>query len=84
MPLDNFILAPASKRVDQSLSDFQTDTGLAAHATLDTEHHISCTRGVLVDTIANLKSSVSGMIVASEVHELLTKIHDILHNAVSK
>ena len=42
-PLDNITLNPANKKTDYSLSDFQTGIGATAHATLDTEHLISCT-----------------------------------------
>ena len=45
---------------------------------------ISHTRTGLVDTIAFLDSSAGGMIAMSGEHELLTKIHDILDNSVSK
>ena len=38
----------------------------------------------LVDTVTSHKGSDSGVIVALEVHELLTKIHNFLDNAVSK
>ena len=37
-----------------------------------------------MDNIASLQVSDGGVIAASEVHELLTKIHDILDNAMSK
>ena len=48
------VLNPANKKTDQSLSDFQTGTGVAAHATVDIKHVISCMRTALVDTIAFL------------------------------
>ena len=38
-------LNSANRKADQSLSDFQTAVGAAAHATLDTEHLISCLLG---------------------------------------
>ena len=41
-------------RKDQSSSDFLIGIGAAAHAILDTEQLISCTRTALVDTIASL------------------------------
>ena len=50
---------------------------------LDTGHIISHATAAL-DTIASLQGSDGGIIVASEVQELLTKILDILYNAVSK
>ena len=54
------------------------------HATLDTKQLISYTRTVLVDIIAFLQGSDGELIAALEVHELLTRIHDILDNSVSK
>ena len=66
------------------LSDFETGIGAAPYATLDTTQLISHTRTVLVDTIASLQHSDGGVIPVSEVYELLTKICDILDNAVSK
>ena len=38
---DNITLNPAKRKADQSLSEFQTGIGVAAHATLNTEHLIS-------------------------------------------
>ena len=81
---DNITLNPANKRTDQSLSDFQPDIGSAAHVTLNTEQLISDTRTALVDTIASLQHSDCAVIIAPELHELLTKVHDILKSAVSK
>ena len=75
---DSITLIPANKKTDQSLSDFQTSTGAAVHATLDTGHLISYTRVELVDTIASLQGSNGGVIAASEVNELLTRTHEIL------
>ena len=40
-PPDNITLNSANRKADQSLSDFQTGVGAAAHATLDTEQLIS-------------------------------------------
>ena len=40
-PPDNISLNSANRKADQSLSDFQTGVGAAAHATLDTEQLIS-------------------------------------------
>ena len=37
----------------------------------------------MVDTSASLQGSDGGVIAALEVHELLTKIYDILDNALS-
>ena len=81
---DNSTLTPANRKADQSLSEFQTANGVAAHATLDMEQLISCIRVALVDTISPLPDSDEGVIPVSEVHELLIKVHDILDNAVSK
>ena len=39
-------------KADQSLSDFQTGVGAAAHATLDTEQLISHLQVGLVDTLS--------------------------------
>ena len=84
MQLDNITLDPANKMNDQTLHDFKAGIGAAAHATLDTEQLISHTRTVLVHKIASLQGSDGGVTAASEVHELLTKIHNILDSAVSK
>ena len=51
---------------------------------LDTKKHIHYTRSALIDIDDCLHSSDSGVIAALKVHELLSKIHDILDNAVSK
>ena len=48
------------------------------------EQLISDTRTSLVDTIASLQDSDGGVRPVPEVLEWLTKIHDILDNAVSK
>ena len=58
---------PANNRIAQSLSDFQTGIGAAAHTTLDTEQLISHTRTALVDTLTSLQGSDGGMNTASEV-----------------
>ena len=65
-----------------SLSDLHTGISAAAHATLDTEQLTSCTRTALADTIASLQDSDRKVIPVSEVHEVLTKVHDILYNSV--
>ena len=83
LPPDNFILTPASMRVDQSLSDIQTGIDVAAHATLDAEQLISHTRASMVDTFTFLWGLKGGVNMTSEGHELLTKIHDVLDNALS-
>ena len=51
---DNISLNSANRKVDQSLSDFQTGLGAAAHATLDTEQLISHLQVALVDTFSSL------------------------------
>ena len=84
LPPDNFTLTSPNKRIDKSLSDFQTGSGAVAHATLDKKQLISHTRTDLVDTIASLQHLEDVVIASSEVQELLTKFHDILSNAVSK
>ena len=38
---DNITLSPANRKVNQGLSEFQTDIGATAHTTLDTEQLIS-------------------------------------------
>ena len=77
-------LNPANQGMDHSLSDFQTGIGAAVHATLDTVQLISHTRATLGDTIASLQGSNKAVIAASEVHALLSKIHDILDSVLSK
>ena len=84
LPPGNITLNIANRRNDHSLLDFQTGIGAAAHATLYTEQLIYHTRTVLVDTIVSLQHSDGGVIIASEVHEPLSSIHDILDNVVSK
>ena len=63
---------------DQSLSDFQTGVGAAAHATLEMEQLISCPWVALFDTLSSLPKAEEGVIPVSEVCELLLRIHDIL------
>ena len=74
----------ANRKADQSLSDFHTGIGVATHATPDTEQLISHTGVTLVNTISYLQDSEGGVISVSEVCALLTIIHDIQDNAVSK
>ena len=83
-PLDNISLNSANRKVDQSLSDFQTGLGATAHATLDTEQLISHLQVALVDTLSSLPEAEGDVIPVSEVCELLLWIHDILDKAVSK
>ena len=51
---------------------------------MNTEQLISHTTATPVDTIASLQGSDGGFFSVSEVHELLTKIHDSLDITVSK
>ena len=83
-PPDNISLNSANRKADQSLSDFQTGVGAAAHATLDTEQLISHLQISLVDTLSSLPEAEGDVIPVSEVHELLLQIHGILVKAVSK
>ena len=83
-PLDNISLNSANRKVDQSLSDFQTGLGTTEHATLDTEQLVSCLQVALVDTRSSLPEAERDVIPVSEVHELLLQIHGILDKAVSK
>ena len=83
-PPDNISLISANRTVDQSLSDFQTGLGAAAHATLDTEQLISHLQVALVDTFSSLPEAEGDVIPVSEVCELLLQIHGILDKAVSK
>ena len=83
-PPDNISLNSANRKVDQFLSDFQTGVGATAHATLDTEHLISCLQVALVDTFSSLPEAEGDVIPVSEVRELLLQLHGILDKAVSK
>ena len=83
LPPYNITLSPANKAY-HSLSDFQTSTGAATHATFDTEQLIPDTRVTHVDAIAFLQGSDAGVIAASAVHELLPKTNDTLDSVVSK
>ena len=83
-PPENISLNSANRKVDQSLSDFQTGLGAAGHATLDTEQLISCLQVALVDTFSSLPEAEGDVIPMSEVHELLLQFHGILDKAVSK
>ena len=83
-PPDNISLNSANRKVDQSLSDFQTGLGATAHATLDTEQLISRLLVALVDTLSSLLEAEGDVIPVSEVRELLLQIHGILDKAVSK
>ena len=83
-PPDNISLNFANRKVDQSLSDFQTGLGATAHAALDTEQLISHLQVALVDTLSSLPEAEGDVIPVSEVHKLLLWIHGILDKAVSK
>ena len=56
-PPDNITLTPANRKVDQTISEFQTGIHAAAHAILDTEQLISYLRVAIVDTISSLPDS---------------------------
>ena len=75
-PPDNITLTSANRKVDQSLSDFQTGVGAAAHATLDMEQLISHLQLALVDTLSSLLEAEGGVVPVSEVCELLLRIHE--------
>ena len=66
-PPDNISLNSANRKVHQSLSDFQTGIGAAAHATLDTEQLISHFQVALVDTLSSLPEAEGDVIPVSEV-----------------
>ena len=83
-PPDNISLNSVNRKADQSLSDFQTGVGAAAHATLDTEQLISHLQVALVDTPSSLPEAEGDVIPVSEVCELLLWIHGNLDKAVSK
>ena len=83
-PPDNISLNSANRKVDQSLSDFQTGLGATAHAILDTEQLISPLQVALVDTLSSLPEVEGDVIPVSEVHELLLWIHGNLDKAVFK
>ena len=83
-PPDNISLNSANRKADQSLSDFQTGIGAAAHATLDTEQLISHLQVALVETLSSLPEAEGDVIPVSEVCELLLWIHGIFYKTVSK
>ena len=58
-PHDSITLNPANTKTCQSISDFQLDIGMAAHATLDMVQPI---RTAVVDTIASPHDSDVGVI----------------------
>ena len=65
-PLDNITLNSANRKADQSLSDFLTDVGAAAHATLGTELLISQLWVALIDSLSLLCDAEGGVIPVSE------------------
>ena len=81
---DNINFNTAKKKTDQSLLNFKTGIGVGAYATLDIEHLIFHTRTAVVGTVVTLWGSDGEVILVSEVHELCTKCHDILDNALCK
>ena len=83
-PPDNISLNSVNRKVDQSLSDFQTCVGATAHATLDTEQIISCLQVAIVDTLSSLPKAEGDVIPVSEVCELLLRIHDNLDKVICK
>ena len=82
-PPDNISLNSANRKADQSLLDFQTGVGAAAHATLETEQLICHLQVALVDTLSSLPKAEGDVTPVSEVCELL-HIHGILDKVVSK
>ena len=83
-PPDNISLNSTNRKADQSLSDFQTGVGAAAHAILDPEQLVSCLQVALVDILSSLPEAEGDVIPVSEVCELPLQIHGILDKAVSK
>ena len=76
------MLNAANKKTDKS-QNFKTGISAAAHAILETEQLISHTRTAVIDTIYNVLRK-GEVIPISKIHELLTKVHDILDGAASK
>ena len=72
LPPDYITLNPAIRRLIRMFV-FQTGTDTAAHAILDAEKFISCSRIVLIDTIVYVIGIDGGVIPVSEVHELLNQ-----------
>ena len=76
-----FLASSPPHDITLNSANFQSGIGAAAHATLDTEQLSSHIRAALVDTVVPLQDSDGGVILASEVHELLTtKIQNIKNN----
>ena len=83
-PTDNISLNSANRKVDQSLSDFQTGLGAAAHATLDIEQLISHLQVALFDTLSSLPEAEGDVIAVSEVCGITSLDSQHLDKAVSK
>ena len=84
-PPDNISLNSANRKVDQSLSDFQTGVGAALHMLLLTQSNsFLISRLPLLITLSSLPEAEGDVIPVSEVHAVLLQIHGILDKAVSK
>ena len=77
-------LKPASKKANQSGFLIFRLALVQQLMPLLTEQYISQYRAALVDTFTSQQGSDGGVIAASKVHMLLTRIHDILYSAMSK
>ena len=73
---------PVNRKADESLSEFQRALVQLLMPFSVQSSSISYIRVSHVDTISSLYDSEKGVISFSEVHELLTKIHDILDSAM--
>ena len=69
LPLDNITLSASNMKTDQSLSDFETGIGAAAHATFDTKQLISHIGTALADSVTPLQGCDGEVIPVPEVHE---------------
>ena len=76
-PSDNITLTPANRKADWSLSEFQTGIGSVPLSTQSSSFLTS-------ELPLLMLFPLYPIIPVSGVCELLTKVHDILHNAVSK
>ena len=82
-PWDNITLNSANRKADQSLSNFQTGVGAAAHATLDMEQLISCLWVALVGTLPYCLRLREMLYLCLKCMNYFW-IHDILEKTVSK
>ena len=83
--LPDNILNSANRKADQSLLDFQTGVGAAAHAALDTEQFISNLWVALVDTLSSVPEAEGDMLyLCLKCMNYFYRFHDILDKAVSK